>query len=182
MQWQRIIPFVPLLAMLVIAAAVDLRRRRIPNWLTVPLMLAGLAQSCTAAATVTPLASLLGLLAGGGLSLPMFVLGVRGGGDVKLLAAVGTWLGPKGALLVYLAAAVAGMFLVLLQCTIQGRLLQLLNRTALVALNLRHVRLVGAGNAAYSLTSSRTVEKPLPYAVPIVIAVTAVLLHWRVAP
>ncbi len=182
MQWQTLIPFVPLLAMLLIAAVLDLRLRRIPNWLTLPLMLAGLAQSCTGAATVMPLASLLGLLLGGGLSLPMFVMGVRGGGDVKLLAAVGAWLGPQGVLLVYLVAAVAGMLLVLLQCLIQGRLLQLLNRTALVALNLRHVRLVGAGNVAHSLTSSRTVEKPLPYAVPILIAVTAVLLHWRVAP
>ncbi|MGA2496656.1 MAG: A24 family peptidase [Tepidisphaeraceae bacterium] len=182
MHWQRIIPFVPLLAMLVVAAAADLRLRRIPNWLTLPLMLAGLTQSCTAAATVAPLASLLGLLAGGGLSLPMFVWGVRGGGDVKLLAATGTWLGPKGVLLVYLVAAVAGMLLVLLQCTMQGRLPQLLERTALVALNLRHVRLVGAGNTAYALSSSRTIEKPLPYAVPILIAVAVMLLRWRVGP
>ena len=130
----------------------------------------------------SPSASLLGFLVGGGLSLPMFVMGVRGGGDVKLLAAVGAWLGPKGVLLVYLAAAVAGMILVLLQCLIQGRLLQLLNRTALVALNLRHVRFLGVGNAAYSLTNSRTIEKPLPYAVPILIAVAAVLAHWRVGP
>ncbi|MFI5378573.1 MAG: prepilin peptidase [Tepidisphaerales bacterium] len=179
MHWQRLIPFFPLVAMLGIAAAIDLRRRRIPNWVTLPLMLAGLVQSWTAAATVVPLAAWLGLLAGGGLSLPLFVLGVRGGGDVKLLAAVGAWIGPKGVLLVYAGAAVAGMILVLVQCAVQRRLLQLLNRTALVAFNLRHVRLLGANNAAYSLTSSRTVDKPLPYAVPVLIAVVLVLWRWR---
>jgi prepilin peptidase CpaA len=179
MHWQRFIPFLPLVAMLVIAAAIDLRQRRIPNWVTLPLLLAGLAQSWMPGATVIPSASCLGLLAGGVISLPMFVLGVRGGGDVKLLAAVGAWLGPKGALLVYLAGAVAGMVLVLAQCVVQGRLMQLLGRTALVALSLRHVRLAGAGSAAYALAGSRTVEKPLPCAVPVLFAVILVLWRWR---
>ncbi len=179
MHWQRLIPFAPLIAALFIAAWVDVRHRRIPNWLTLPLLAGGLLQAISPAGTVGPMASLLGLAVGGGLSLPMFILGVRGGGDVKLLAAVGAWIGPAGALLVLLAAALVGMCLVLAQCVIQGRLMRLLGRTVLVALSLRHVRLVGAEAAAYSLTHERAVDKPLPYATPVLGAVFLVL-WWRV--
>src|SRR6185436_15401166 len=42
--------------------------------------------------------SLAGWALGVGLFMPMFLLRGMGGGDVKLLGAVGAWLGPAGAL------------------------------------------------------------------------------------
>ena len=39
---------------------------------------------------------------------PLFALGGMGGGDVKLLAAIGTWLGPFGALQATLWASITG--------------------------------------------------------------------------
>ena len=56
------------------ATVVDVRSRRIPNWLTGALLLSGLAQSFLASHTVTPLQSLLGLLAGFGLTFVLFAL------------------------------------------------------------------------------------------------------------
>jgi prepilin peptidase CpaA len=49
-----------------------------------------------------------GLLVGLGLLLPLFALRGLGGGDVKLLAALGAWIGPGAALWMVLWAAVAG--------------------------------------------------------------------------
>ena len=84
----------PMLALLAWAALIDLRDRRIPNWLTVSLALAGLAQSFTWAHTVTPGAAALGFATGFGITFVLFGLGALGGGDVKLLAGLGAWLGP----------------------------------------------------------------------------------------
>jgi prepilin peptidase CpaA len=46
--------------------------------------------------------ALTGLLVGFGLMFLMWLLGTCGGGDVKLFAAVGVWLGPKFALYVFM--------------------------------------------------------------------------------
>jgi len=80
-------------ALLFGAVGLDVRFRRIPNYLTLPAMglglLWGLAQGGISAAS----ASMLGLLLGGALLFPLFALGKFGGGDVKLLAAIGALRG-----------------------------------------------------------------------------------------
>lgn len=74
------------------AAWLDLRSRRIPNLLTVSAFLAALLLRVPMG--WSGVAD--GLLAAGiafALALPVFALGGLGGGDVKLLAAVGAFLG-----------------------------------------------------------------------------------------
>src|SRR5512140_2562319 len=79
----------------VAAAVIDIRTRRVPNALTAATAIAGLA----AAATGVGFSSLTGSVAGGivgfGLLMPGYIWGGTGGGDVKLLAALGTLLGPN---------------------------------------------------------------------------------------
>jgi prepilin peptidase CpaA len=91
-----------LVAVLTVAAVSDLKTRRIPNALTLGALLAGLCLQ-----TVQGSGALLAGLAGAGLAalvaLPFFALGALGGGDAKLLIAVGAFFGPArlpGALLV----------------------------------------------------------------------------------
>jgi prepilin peptidase CpaA len=98
-------------AALVVAGAgcvADLRTRRIPNVLTL-----GAAAGAFGHHLAT--AGLPGLgfaLAGWGVGLlmflPVFVLKGIGGGDVKLLAALGAWLGPGQAVWLCLFTALAG--------------------------------------------------------------------------
>ncbi|MAE68117.1 MAG: hypothetical protein CMJ18_28035 [Phycisphaeraceae bacterium] len=96
---ERIAPIavVLLVIVLAIAAVTDWREGRIPNWLTVPAMvgglvfwsLAGLIDRGTPGAADAAVASGLALAAG---FVPMFVVayaGGFGGGDVKLMGAVG---------------------------------------------------------------------------------------------
>lgn len=52
--------------------------------------------------------ALKGALTGGGLLIILFVLGGMGGGDVKLLAALGAWLGAGAILQVFIYGAAAG--------------------------------------------------------------------------
>lgn len=77
-----------------LAAGTDLRFRRIPNYLTVPAALLGLAYHTLAPTGFGFWASLAGLGVGFSLLLAPWLLGGGGMGDVKLLAALGAWLGP----------------------------------------------------------------------------------------
>ncbi len=66
------------------ATVIDLRSRRIPNWLTWPTILIGLAFHAFVSAPPTPLQALLSGLFGAAIFLPMYWLGGIGGGDAKL--------------------------------------------------------------------------------------------------
>jgi len=87
------------LAVVLVAAAVfDLRRGIVYNGLTYPAILAGLAlgalQGAAAGDTVAGLADhVLGFGFGFGILLVAYILGGMGGGDVKLMGAVGALLG-----------------------------------------------------------------------------------------
>lgn len=178
---------VPLLAMLGCAAAVDLRSRRIPNVLSFTLVLSGLAQSLLfgQAIGVGPMQALAGMAVGFVLTFILFALGAMGGGDVKLLAGVGAWIGPWPVLAVFAVAAVVGMGIVLAQAAAAGRLTRLMRNTGIVTINLVHVGDVGLAHAQATGRDCQTIDKPLPYAVPVLLATIAVilwpLLQWRVS-
>ncbi|HEV2292497.1 MAG TPA: A24 family peptidase [Tepidisphaeraceae bacterium] len=174
MEQQTLIAAAPLGAALVWAALQDLHSRRIPNILTFALILCGIAQSFLTFGTVSPVQSLLGLATGFALTVALFAIGALGGGDVKLLAGVGAWLGPTLTLLIFSAAAIVGMLIVLTQALAQGRLTTLFRNTAVVGVNLMHLRAVGVEHASATGRGCRSVDRPLPYAVPVLVA--AVLL------
>ncbi len=133
----------PLLAMMLLAACIDAKSRRIPNWLSFPLLIAGITNSFLPGHLVTPMYSMLGLFAGFGLTFILFAMDAMGGGDVKLLSAVGAWVGPETVLLIFLIEAIIGMVIVLCQAAAAGRLKILARNTAVVAINLIHVQDVG---------------------------------------
>ena len=114
-----------LLSLLGVAVFTDLRERRIPNRVTLPGLLVGLALAAVAERGV-PFAG----LGGAGLallvSLPLVALGGLGGGDAKLLAAVGAFVGPGGLFSVVLYGALAGGVLAIGSATRRGTLLPVL--------------------------------------------------------
>jgi prepilin peptidase CpaA len=99
-------------ALLVMAAAGDVRTRRIPNRLVVTIGLLGLVYS-TAMHPVVPGATrgFGGIAVGLGCWLPFYALSWVGAGDVKLFASAGAWLGPMGALEGAIVASLAGAVL-----------------------------------------------------------------------
>lgn len=86
------------LAVAVVGAAFDLRTRRIPNLLTFGSSVAALACHGWTGGVAGLGQSAGGWAIGTALFLPLFALGGMGAGDVKLLGAVGAWMGPSGAL------------------------------------------------------------------------------------
>lgn len=96
------------------AAVVDLRMRRVPNGLTLALAAAGLALAVTGFGRVGVIAACAGAAIGLLLMLPGYLFGGTGGGDVKLLAAAGTVLGPGATVWAFVATLIAGGALALI--------------------------------------------------------------------
>ena len=108
-QWLALIVAILLLA----AAAEDAIRLRISNLIVLLVIVAAVVAAVIAGPELAlwkNLVVFLGLLA---IGTPMFAAGKLGGGDVKLLAAVGLWFDFTGALWMILAVAIAGGLLAL---------------------------------------------------------------------
>ena len=95
------------------AAVWDIRTRRIPNALTFGSAIVAVAFHALDAGTVRAVPgaiawSAAGCAVGFLLFLPLFLLGGMGAGDVKLLAAMGAWLGPAAVCWVAIYGSVAG--------------------------------------------------------------------------
>jgi prepilin peptidase CpaA len=168
-----LLSFGPMIGLLACAAVTDLRARRIPNWLTLSLAITGVVQSFSAGATVSPMTSVVGLLLGFFLPFILFAMGALGGGDVKMLAGIGAWMGALGVFQVFVIAAIVGLVIVLVQSAYQGRLVTLFRNSTVLMINLVHLREVGVEHASATGKSCRSLDPPLPYAVPVL---TAVLL------
>lgn len=171
--------YFPLLVLIATAAVIDWRTRRIPNWLNLITAIVGLGLSFQGAIHVTPAMALLGLLAGFVLLLPAFALGAMGGGDVKMLAAIGAWTGPMGVLLVLIVSTLVGMFIALAQAAQSGKLSALLRNSAVLTVNLVNARTVGADHIEQTGKGFRSIDRPLPYAVPMLAGVIVwIALRW----
>jgi prepilin peptidase CpaA len=149
----------------------DLRTRRIPNALTfgaaaVALLVHGLTGGAAGLTT-----SAAGWLLGAALFLPLFALRGMGAGDVKLLAAVGAWLGPQQVIWVALMTSVAGGVLAIVVAVSHGYLRQALKNIYFL---LVHWRVSGVGPVEeVTLTGSRGPR--LAYAVPIAVGTLVTL-------
>ena len=91
-----------------IAVFCDLRTRRIPNVLTFGAALLAIAVHGYLGGWSGAGMAILGWVAGAAFFFPLFALGGMGAGDVKLLAALGAWLGPAATVWVALFSAIAG--------------------------------------------------------------------------
>lgn len=100
---------------LLLLAEIDLRMFILPDILTIPLLLVGIAVAYIGQGMVSIDESVYGALIGYFFPIAVSLLVVWykkdafGGGDVKLLAALGAWLGVEGLLYVITAAAILGL-------------------------------------------------------------------------
>ena len=98
----------PVILIAVTACAFDLRTRRIPNALTFGAALAALLFHRVTGGYDGAMTAAGGWVVGLFLFLPFFALRGMGGGDVKLLAALGAWLGPQQVLWLAIYTGIAG--------------------------------------------------------------------------
>jgi prepilin peptidase CpaA len=95
-------------AVLVVAAAIDGWKLKVPNWITYPLVVSGWIYSTACFGWEGLAWSLVGTVVGLLLLLPAYAIGGMGAGDVKLLAGVGAWMWGTTTLYAFCVSAVVG--------------------------------------------------------------------------
>jgi prepilin peptidase CpaA len=156
-----------------VACVTDLRTRRIPNALTFGAALTGLVLHRLVLGTDGAVLAASGWLVGLLIFFPFFALGGMGGGDIKLLAALGAWVGPREILWLAAYTGVAGGVMGLGVAFARGYL-----RTALknVFAMLGYWQTVGLKPVPnFTLDSAKTPR--LAYALPIFVGIVVTL--WR---
>ena len=98
----------PTLIVLAVATFTDLRSRRIPNWLVLPFLVAGICMSGWLSGWHGLGQSLAGIALGAVLFGILSYMGGMGMGDVKLCAAIGAWIGPSQLLVALVLTGMVG--------------------------------------------------------------------------
>jgi len=93
---------------LIVAAYIDGKELRVPNWITFPMVLAGLIYSTCLGGWEGLGAGLLGMTVGLLTLLPLYSVGGMGAGDVKLMAGIGAWLGATVTWNAFVATVIVG--------------------------------------------------------------------------
>jgi len=112
-----------LIGLATVAATIDARCRRIPNWLVFPFLLAGVIVSTVIHGWSGFVDSLSGVLLAALLLGLFYLVGGMGMGDVKLCASVGAWIGPHQLVFALLFMGFAGGVMAF-GWAIQGRFLK----------------------------------------------------------
>jgi len=179
--WQ--ITFAVLVPGILYASWVDYAERRVPNWLNALLAAIGLAvQSCAFGWYVHGVGGvgwgLLGLAVGFGVLVIPWLMHGMGAGDVKLMAAIGCWLGPWLTLLCFAAGAViGGVAAVIMICT-TGRVLHAYTNIQTIMTKMRRFD-TAFGEYGGAKTFGDT-SQLLPYGVPLTAGTILVLLTYYV--
>ena len=155
------------------ACLYDVSASRIPNALTLTTAVLAILFHALATPGSGWSAAILGLFVGLAVFFPLFALGAMGAGDVKLMAAVGAWIGATAILYVALYASVAGGVLAVIVALRRRYLRQALSNMRMLVT----YWWVEGVKPLPALTIESTQSLRLPYAVAIAAGLAVTL--WK---
>ncbi len=156
-------------------AVIDIRTRRIPNWLCGPLFLGGLIWSAWQKGAY---GAAEGFAAGVVMAFPfvlLFMLAGGGAGDAKLTAAIGCWLSIKEALIALACIGIAGGILGIIVALYKRRLKMVFAKMTLPVWDWV-AAMLGMANMKQAINTTRAIEGErltVPYGVAIFVGVCA---------
>jgi prepilin peptidase CpaA len=159
-----------LAAVFALAAGItDLRSRRIPNWLTYPAIPCAVTLHFLSSGWPGAKLSLLGTLVGLAILLPFVLLRSLGGGDWKLVGALGAFYGTQRLITVLMLTLLINGVMALVMVIWKRRFVQTLRNLGRMIAAFFHLHLPG---------SELTIDNPQAITVPFgVAAALAVLLY-----
>jgi prepilin peptidase CpaA len=161
-----------------IAGWTDLRSRRIPNWLTVPGLLIGIAGNVVLSGWGGLAHSLKGAALGLALLFPFVMLRSLGAGDWKLAGALGAFTGPAALIDVLLGSVfVAGLMAVAL-VIYKGRVRQTMRNIGHILVSLVTFQLPGS---RVSLDNPDSLKVPYGVALALTVVLYGILWRFRVS-
>lgn len=161
----------------VIAGWTDWRTRRIPNWLTVPALVLGIAANSLALGWYGAKEALLGAGLGLGLLLPFVLIRSLGGGDWKLVGALGAFLGPPRLIAVLVATILVAGAMALVLVIWKRRVGQTLRNVGRMLAAMFTLHLPGP---EVSLDNPESLKVPFGVAVAVAVVLYTVRQAWGV--
>lgn len=156
---------------LALAVRADLLEHRVPNALNLAGLILGLGLACLADGSSGIAYSAGGALVGCAALLPLYMAGGTGAGDVKLMGATGTFLGPSGAMLAAALTLITGAVLAIV--IVLWRLVEPRSPLETSPPARASVAWRAAARAAATISIAR--KERFPYAVAIAVGVVATL-------
>jgi prepilin peptidase CpaA len=154
----------------------DWRSRRIPNWLTVPGLVAGILANSIIFGWAGCKTSLMGAGLGLLLLLPFVAIRSLGAGDWKLVGALGAFLGPQRLLLVLLGTIFVNGIMAVILIIWKRRVWRTVRNMASIAGSLLTFHMPGP---EVSLDHPESLKIPFGVGVAITVTACAVSVLWR---
>jgi prepilin peptidase CpaA len=151
---------IALAALVIVAAVYDIRFRRIPNWLVVTGFCLGFALNVFFLRVDGFILAILGAVLAFAVYLPFFALRAMGAGDVKLMIAIGTFVGAKNWLILFLITAILGGILAVCLLLIRGGLIRAIKNVLFILGELVRLRPPYQTNPALDVSHPRAVTLP----------------------
>jgi prepilin peptidase CpaA len=165
-----------LLSTVMLAAVFDLRYRRIPNWLNLAALTLGTGANIALFHFHGLLLSSLGLGCALLIYVPLYLVRGMGAGDVKLMAAIGSIVGPGNWLGIFIATALLGGLVSLIYVAFRRRVHQTFLNLAFVVAELGHLRVPAAQDARVDVRDPSALRMPHG---AVIAAATGVFLLFR---
>lgn len=171
---QQICFLIAVIALTATAAYTDFRRRKIPNWLTIPFFFAGWIYQGTFFGWPGIQNGLAGFALGFGTYFVLWMVAGGGGGDVKLMGAISVWLGFRLTLYVMIVST--------LLVVIDGVVVTLYTvfRHGFAQFKKKYLatgKTDGSGRPIYGETEAqRRQRRMVPFAIPLAMAAWLVLV------
>jgi len=163
------------------AAATDLWRFKVYNLLTLPTLALGVLTSTVLGGWAGLAASLLGAGFGFAILVIFFALGGVGAGDVKLLTAVGAWLGPYWTVHVFIASALAAGAYAVALLLVRGGVLAVVVEVFSIRQAVFHPTTIGRPTADMAIEVRRSDRRRrlVPYAAMICVGYFVMVGWWH---
>ena len=107
-------------AILILAAWIDGKELKVPNWITFPMVLSGLIYNTYAFGFAGLGGGMLGMCCGLLCLLPLYAVGGMGAGDVKLMAGIGAWVGWQTTFYAFCVSTVVGAIMAVIMVAWTG--------------------------------------------------------------
>lgn len=154
----------------------DMKTKRVPNYLTFGSAAAGLIYQGWSHGWPGVADGFLGMGLGFALLIFFYWKGGLGAGDVKALAALGAWLGPRQTIYLFIFMAISGVFVIIGLLWWRGLLWGKIRQLGAGLLNLILLRPHAAISGAKAAPGQKTTG--IPYAMSMALGMTALII-WR---
>lgn len=156
------------------ASWIDYAERKVPNWLNALLGVAGLVAQVAYFGSGGVGWGLLGMLVGFAVLIVPWTMHAMGAGDVKLMMAIGCWLGPSLTLMGFVAGAIIGGIAAVVMTVSTGRTVHAMVNISTIMTKMKRLD-TAFGEFGGARTFGNT-SMLLPYGVPLTAGTLGVLL------